>query len=191
MAGPPRVGALLGVYLGSVAIAYFALGVLLMLGLGAVVPIVDEAAWAWGQGVLGAALIVGSYFIPGKNPERASIRARSFTMRAMLLLGLGTWLFEFATAVPYFAAIGIMTMAGPSAVQWSPLLGAYVTVMVIPGILLYVAWAALGDRMRERSDRWQDKLSSGPRTTLSWIVGTAGFLLLLDVLPDEITIMSR
>ncbi|MFI7612074.1 hypothetical protein ACIBP6_12715 [Nonomuraea terrae] len=65
------------------------------------------------------------------------------------------------------------------------------TVMVIPGILLFVGWAALADRMRARFDRWQDKRSSGCRTTLSWIVGTAGFLLLLDALPDEIAIMSR
>ncbi|TMR93657.1 GAP family protein [Nonomuraea basaltis] len=188
LARPHRVGALLGVYLGSVAIAYFALGVLLMLGLGAVVPIVDDTVWAWGQAVLGAALIAGSYFIPDKNPERASIRARSFTMRSMLLLGLGTWLFEFATAVPYFGAIGIMTSANPPAVQWSPLLAVYVTIMVIPGILLFVAWAALGERMRERFERWQNKLSSGSRTTLRWIVGIAGFLILLDAAPDQITI---
>jgi hypothetical protein len=193
LARPHRVGALLGVYLGSVAIAYFALGVLLMLGLGAVVPRVDDTVWAWGQAVLGVALMVGSYFIPGKNPERASIQARSFTMRSMLLLGLGTWLFEFATAVPYFGAIGIMTSANLPAVQWSPLLGVYVTIMVIPGILLFVAWAALGERLRERFERWQTKLSSGSRTALSWIVGIAGFLILLgaaDTLFSEVTVVT-
>ncbi|MEV4109897.1 GAP family protein [Nonomuraea sp. NPDC049695] len=189
LARPRRVGALLGVYLGSVAIAYFVLGVLLMLGLGAVVPVVDDTVWAWGQAVLGVALIVGSYFIPDKNSERASIRAaRSYTMRSMLLLGLGTWLFEFVTAVPYFAALGIMTAADLPAVQWSPLLGGYVTIMVIPGILLFAVWAALGDRMRGRFERWQSKLSSGSRTTLRWIVGIAGFLILLDAAPDQITL---
>ncbi|WP_170223275.1 GAP family protein [Nonomuraea turkmeniaca] len=188
LARPHRVGALLGVYLGSVATAYFALGALLMLGLGAAVPHVDDTVWAWGQAVLGAALLAGSFFIPDKNPEGASIRARSFAMRSMVMLGLGTWLFEFATAVPYFGALGIMTAAGLPAVQWSPLLGVYVTIMVIPGILLFVAWAALGERMRERFERWQNKLSSGSRTTLRWIVGIAGVLLLLDAAPDQITI---
>ncbi|WP_181449216.1 GAP family protein [Nonomuraea aridisoli] len=172
-------------YLGSVAIAYFVTGVLLMLGLGAVLPLVDDTVRAWGQGVLGAALVVGSYLIPGRNPGRTP---GSLTMRSMVLLGLGTWLFEFATAVPYFAAIGIMTMAGLSAVQWSPLLGAYVTIMVIPGVVLLLAWAALDDRTRERFERWRTRLSSGSRTTLSWIVGIAGVLLLLDALPDQITI---
>ncbi|WP_188189652.1 GAP family protein [Nonomuraea sp. SYSU D8015] len=190
---PHRVGALLGVYLGSVAIAYFALGVLLMLGLGAVVPHVDDTPWAWGQAVVGAALIVGSYFIPGKNAQRAPLRARSFTMRSMLLLGLATWLFEFSTAVPYFGAIGIMTSAGLPAVQWSPLLGAYVIIMVIPGILLFVAWAALGERLRERFERWQNKISSGSRALLSWIVWIAGCLILLeaaDTLFTEVTVVT-
>ncbi|WP_440107049.1 GAP family protein [Streptosporangium sp. H16] len=187
LARPRRVGALLGVYLGSVAIAYFALGVLLMFGLGAVVPVVDDTVWAWGQAVLGVALIVGSYFIPDKKPGRASVQARSFTLGSMLLLGLGTWLFEFATAVPYFAAIGIMTAAHLTAAQWSPLLGVYVTVMVLPGILLLAAWAALGERTRERFERWRNSLSSGSRSTLRWIVGIAGVLILLDAAPDQIT----
>ncbi|MEQ4722464.1 GAP family protein [Nonomuraea sp. B19D2] len=111
----------------------------------------------------------------------------------MLLLGLGTWLFEFATAVPYFGAIGIMTSAGLPAVQWSPLLGGYVTIMVIPGMLLFVAWAVLGERMRERFERWQNRLSSGSRTTLRWIVGIAGCLIFLeaaDALLPEVTVVT-
>lgn len=188
LAGPRRVGALLGGYLGSVAIAYFTLGVLLMLGLGAVVPRIDDTVWAWGQAALGVALIVGSFFIPDKKPERTAVQARSFTMRSMVLLGLGTWLFEFATALPYFGAIGIMTAADLSAAQWLPLLAGYVFIMVTPGILLFLAWAALGERMRERFERWQKKLSSGSRATLRWIVGIAGALILLNAAPDQITV---
>ncbi|GII93964.1 GAP family protein [Sinosporangium siamense] len=180
LARPRRMSLLLGTYLGTVAAAYFALGVLLMLGLGAVEPLIDDTVWAWGQGLLGVALIVGSYYIPGKDPERASVRTRTFTMRAMLVLALGTWLFEFSTAVPYFGAIAIMTSAGLAAVQWLPLLAVYVTVMVIPGLLLLAAWAALGERVRARFERWQDKLASGSRTAVSWIVFIAGILLVLE-----------
>ncbi|TDE58872.1 GAP family protein [Nonomuraea mesophila] len=190
LARPRRVGALLGVYLATVALAYFALGALLMLGLNALVPRVDDAVWTWGQVVLGAALLVGSFFIPDKDPGRASVTTRSFAMRSMVLLGLGTWLFEFATAVPYFGAIGLMTVAGLPAVQWSPLLGAYVTIMVIPGLLLFAAWAALGERMRDRFERWQARLSSGSRATLRWIVRIAGVLIVLDAAPDQITITA-
>jgi cytochrome c biogenesis protein CcdA len=182
LARPRRLGALLGVYLGSVAIAYFALGAFLMLGLGVVVPLVDDTVWAWGQAAVGVALIVGSYFIPTKDPGRAPPRALSFTMRSMLLLGLGTWLFEFSTAVPYFGAIGIMTAAELPVVEWSALLGGYVLIMVLPGILLLLAWAALRERLRDRFERWQDKLSSGSRTMVSWMIWIAGLLILLTAL---------
>ncbi|MGP6175603.1 hypothetical protein [Corynebacterium sp. A21] len=40
----------------------------------------------------------------------------------MMLFGLGTWLFEFYTAVPYFGAIGVMASAGLVPTQWLPLL---------------------------------------------------------------------
>jgi hypothetical protein len=83
-----------------------------------------------------------------------------------------------------------MTFADLPAVQWVPLLAGYVTIMVLPGILLFVAWAALGDRMRERCERWRDRLSSGSRTTLRWIVGIAGFVILLDAAPDQIVITA-
>lgn len=223
LAAPRRVGLLLGAYLGSVAVAYFALGVLLMLGLGAVVPLVDDTVWAWGQAALGVALIVGSYFIPAKKhpekPEEAggvpaheagampaeaagtptqrpvgepakeaepwrgkgpAQKPRSFTVPAMLLLGLGTWLFEFSTAVPYFGAIGIMTAADLPATRWLLLLAGYVTIMVIPGVLLFLAWVALGERMRDRFERWRTKVSSGSRTALSWMLWIAGLLILLQ-----------
>lgn len=98
----------------------------------------------------------------------------------MLLLGLGTWLFEFATAVPYFAAIGLMTSAGLAAAEWLPLLGAYVVIMVLPGILLWAAWTALGERTRGRFERWRARLSSGSRTTISWMVWIAGIFLVVD-----------
>ncbi len=193
LARPQRAGALLAAYLGSVAIAYFGLGVLLMFGLGALVPAVDQIVWAWGQGALGIGLIVGSYYIPAKNPERASSRPQSFTMRAMLLLGLGTWLFEFATAVPYFGAIAIMTSAGLALAQWAPLLGVYVAIMVLPGVLLYLAWLALGERMRARFERWQEKLASGSRTALSWMIWIAGILILLgavDTLFPQVAVVT-
>jgi cytochrome c biogenesis protein CcdA len=106
----------------------------------------------------------------------------------MVLLGLGTWLFEFATAVPYFGAVAIMTSAGLSVFQWAPLLGAYVAVMVLPGVVLFALWAALGDRVRARFERWRSRFTTGSRGTLRWIVGIAGALLLLSAAPDQISV---
>lgn len=185
---PHRLGILLGVYLGTVAIAYFALGVALMLGLSAIVQHVDSTTLAWGQGATGAALIVGSYFIPDKAPDTPPIQEQSLTVRSVVVLGIATWAVEFLSALPYLAAIGIMSTADPPAAQWLTLLGAYVTIMVLPGILLYGASIVLGDRIRDRLERWRRQASSGSRSTVRWIVGIAGALLVLGALPDEITI---
>lgn len=189
---PRGLPLLLAVYLGTVAVAYYALGILLMLGLGAVMPVIDPGVWAWAQGGIGVALFIGSWFIPRKGPAPTpapeSRVARSLTPGAMVLLALGTWVFEFYTAVPYFAAIGIMTSAGLEPSAWLLLLAAYVLIMILPGVVLYLTWVLLGERLHGRLERWQRKLRSDSRAALSWIVGIAGVLLFLDALPSQITV---
>ncbi|KUI21033.1 hypothetical protein AU192_11290 [Mycobacterium lehmannii] len=187
-ARPRRVGMLLAVYLTTVAGAYFVLGVLLKLGLGALLPVIDPGVWTWVQGGIGVALFIGSWFIPAK--ETSQPRVETFTVQSIVLLGLGTWLFEFYTAIPYFAAIGIMTSASLEPPQWLVLLGAYVLIMILPGIVLFLAWTLLRERMCERFERWQRRLTVNSRTTVSWIVGIAGVLLFLNALPAEIAITS-
>lgn len=188
LAGPRRPGVPLGVYLGSVAAAYFCLGVLLMLGFGALLPHLGDTVLTWAQVIFGAALVVGSYFIPDRDPQRGVLGPPSLTPRTMLLLGATTFLIEFATALPYFGAIGIMTAARLPAVEWLPLLAGYVLVMVLPGLVLFTAWTALEERLRARFERWRDRFTSGSRETLRWIVGIAGVLILLEAAPDQITI---
>ncbi|WP_406077920.1 GAP family protein [Micromonospora sp. NBC_00858] len=189
LARPRRLGLLLGLYLGTIAVAYLALGVLLMLGLGAILPAIDPSIWAWIQGGIGIALFAGSWFIPAKKrPDVEPAPVKTPTPRSMVLVGLGTWLFEFYTAVPYFGAIGIMTSAGLEPAQWLLLLGVYVIIMILPGIALYLAWLLLRGRMQERLERWQRKIAGGSRTAMSWIVGIAGVLIFLDALPNEIAI---
>lgn len=90
-------------------------------------------------------------------------------------------MFEFATAVPYFGAIGIAAELEP--MSWLPLLAAYVVVRVLPGMLIYGASLALGDRVRERLQRGQEKLRGGEETT-SWIIGIAGAVIFLNALQD-------
>ncbi|MDQ2670021.1 MAG: GAP family protein, partial [Gemmatimonadota bacterium] len=128
LARPPKLVGLLAIYLGTVAATYFALGVVLMLGLGAIVPTIDPTVRAWVQGGLGVGLFVGSWFIPAKKDGAPERRPRKLTAASMVVLALGTWVFEFYTAVPYFVAIGIMTAAELPAEAWLTLLGAYVLI---------------------------------------------------------------
>lgn len=187
---PERVGRLLAGYLGTVALSYFALGVLLMLGLEALLPALDPNVWRWIQGGLGLALFIGSWFIPERRGTGgATPQVRAFTMPSMVLLGLGTWLFEFSTAVPYFASIGLMLAAGAGPSQWLPLLGIYVLIMVLPGIALFAAWTLLRGRLETRLQRWQSKLAASSRSTVSRMIGIAGAVLLLNAV-GEVTIGS-
>lgn len=177
-----RAGRLLAIYWATVAVAYFALGVLLMLGLGAVLASIDESVGLWVQATVGVAMLVGSFFITRRSPEHASARStpRALTPIAMIGLGLGTWTFEAATAIPYFGAITLMTSAGLAPTQWVPLLAGYTVVMLAPCLILWAVWTMTGGRMRDRLERWRATLTSGSRTVVSWIVGIAGFLVARD-----------
>lgn len=180
---PRRLGLLLATFLLTLAAAYFTLGVLLMLGLGAVAPAFDGPAWAWVQAAVGAGLFIASWFIPTDRGTAPEPRVRRLTVPGIMLLGLSAWMFEFATAVPYFGAIGIMTTAGLEPVERLPLLGAYVVIMVLPGLLIHGASLALGEGIRARLQRWQDKLRGGSEAT-SWIIGIAGAVIFLHALGD-------
>lgn len=171
---------LLLIYWATIAAAYFTLGAVLMLGLGFVVATIDESVGLWLQAIVGLGLLLGSFFIKPGKPRDQSPRVRLLTPTSMLVLGLGTWGVEVVTAVPYFGAIALMTSAQTLTTQWTIALIGYVSVMMLPGVILAVAWTLAGERLRPRLERWRDKLRSGSTTAISWIIGIAGFLILRD-----------
>jgi cytochrome c biogenesis protein CcdA len=181
LAGTRSVARPLLAYLGTVAAFYFVLGCALMLGLGAALSALNGLAGpavGWGMAVLGGALFVYSFLMPAKPRERR--RPDSLRAGAMVALGLGTGLLEAGTALPYLGAIGIMTAAGLAPAVWAPMIAAYNAVMVLPPILLYLGYRALGERLRPRMERWRTRVESGSREALGWILGIAGVLLLLN-----------
>ncbi|TDC51894.1 GAP family protein [Jiangella ureilytica] len=194
----PRTGRLLTGYLTTVAAFYFALGVALMAGLGAVTDSLGDAMDSRTAHLvqlgIGAALFIGCWFVPGKKKEReddggsgaagrTQRRAgRAQTLPAMVGLGLTTGLLEAATALPYLAAIGLMTSADLSPAQWGPLLAGYTVVMVLPGALLYLVRRIAGERVRSRFERFRDWLRANSGETLAWIMGIAGVLLARDAI---------
>ncbi|SDT71683.1 GAP family protein [Jiangella sp. DSM 45060] len=188
-----RTPRLLFSYLATVTLFYFVLGTALMTGLGAVVDSLGDAANSRTayliQAGVGAALFIGAWFVPTKTKDddgggpsgRRERRAgRAQTVPAAVGLGVTTGLLEGATALPYLAAIGIMTSNELSPAQWAPLLAGYNVIMVLPGVLLFVVWRVAGDRVRARLERFRDWLQANSAETLSWIMGIAGFLLARD-----------
>lgn len=191
LTGGSRTPRLLFSYLATVALFYFCLGIALMAGLGAVVDSLGDAANSRTayliQAAVGAALFIGAWVVPTKKKDdsggsgRSERRAgRVRTVPAMVGLGVTTGLLEAATALPYLAAIGLMTSNELSPAQWVPLLAGYNAIMVAPGVLLFLVWRVAGERVRSRFERFRDWLRASSAETLSWIMGIVGFLLVSD-----------
>jgi cytochrome c biogenesis protein CcdA len=179
------------VYLSAVAGTYFVLGVLLMLGLGAISSglgdaLQSPAAYAV-TGVLGLAMFVWSWVDSSKDKKdphrhdgRASRLPTTDNPAALFSLGLVISLLEFSTALPFLASVGLMTTNGVAVGIWLPLLAVYVLIMVLPELLLLVGYRMLSAKMHARLERLRQKMAKNARKTVQWIVAIVGFLLVRD-----------
>ncbi|MGC6588508.1 GAP family protein [Paenibacillus sp. Dod16] len=171
------------IYLFTVAGFYFLIGAALMLGLDAVLQsvsgIFQNRTVSWIMTVVGGVLFVASFFIPTKKTSEPR-RPRSKSFGAMIGLGFTTSLLEVATALPYFAAIGLMTTAQLTTVQWMPILAAYNIVMVLPPILLLGLHLVFGRVMQRPLEKLRLKISQSSGSILSWVLCIAGLILVLN-----------
>lgn len=185
LAAHTGVARLLFTYLLTVAGFYFTLGAAIMLGLEAFLAagadLLETEAAFWVQAGLGATMLAAALLLPTKS-KGARRAPRAHTAAAMVGLGITTGLLEAAMALPYLGALGIMATAELPPHQWVPMVAGYNVVMVLPPVLLLLAWKALGPGLRPRLERWRDKLASGSRETFLWILGIAGFLVLRDAI---------
>lgn len=171
------------IYLFTVAGFYFLVGAALMLGLDAVLQsvtgIFQNRTVSWIMAIVGAVLFVASFFIPTKKTSGPR-RPRSKSYGAMIGLGFTTSLLEVATALPYFAAIGLMTTAQLTTVQWMPILAAYNIVMVLPPILLLGLHLVFGRMMQRPLEKLRLTIAQSSGSILSWVLCIAGLILLLN-----------
>ncbi|MBP2475879.1 cytochrome c biogenesis protein CcdA [Crossiella equi] len=180
-----RVAVRVLVYLSAVAGTYLVLGVLLMLGLGSLPPGSLQGPVAYGvTGVLGLAVFVWSWVdsardkrAPDRHAGKASRLPGSDRLPALFALGVVVSVLEFSTALPFLAAIGLMTTNGLAVTAWLPLLLVYVVIMVLPELVLLAVHRLLGERARARLDRWREKLSANARKSIQWILAIVGFVL--------------
>lgn len=175
------------VYLGTITLFYFLVGVLVLSGLGSVLDALgealDSAAAQVIQLLLGIGLFAVSFRFYSKRrkdkPERVWLPARS-SNRAMMVLAITSGVLELATMVPYIAAIGILARSGLSAVEQAATLGGYTLIMALPALTLIVVARFAGarfDRFLRRIEHWIARNSDG---LIGWVVGIAGFLLASD-----------
>ncbi|MFC5813843.1 GAP family protein [Nonomuraea harbinensis] len=171
-------------YLATVAVFYYLVGVGLMLGLSTAMEnfgdaLHSEAAY-WVQLVLGVGLFALSFRFDGKRGKGPRLEPRMGGPRAMVLLGLTAGTLEVATMVPYLAAIGIMTTAALPAGQWLPLLAAYVALMFVPVLALLGLRATAAAWVEPKLVRLRAWLARHAASAVGWTLGIAGFLLARD-----------
>ncbi|WP_428962851.1 GAP family protein [Micromonospora fluostatini] len=180
-------------YLGTIAVFYFVVGVLLAVGgtriASALDGTLDSRPVLWAQLALGVGLFALSFRYDGKRRKaggggvlRWRDRATSgdSSLRWLVGLALLAALAEVATMLPYLAAVGLMTTAELPAATTAALLGGYCLVMVLPAVVLLGARLAvprLIEPLLARLNEWITKHAGG---TLGWILGIAGFLLARD-----------
>ncbi|WP_188195863.1 GAP family protein [Nonomuraea sp. SYSU D8015] len=177
------------IYLGTIAVFYFLVGVALMLGLSAAMESFGDALHSrpayWAQLALGVGLFVLSYRFDPKwrakhgKPERR-LEPRTGGPRVMVLLALTAGVIEVATMVPYLAAVGVMTTSGLAAGQWLPLLAGYVIVMILPPLALMGLRGIAGHRLEPKLERLRAWLTKHSASMVSWTLAIVGFLLARD-----------
>ncbi|MFC7583032.1 GAP family protein [Nonomuraea antimicrobica] len=186
--GRSRASRLL-IYLATVAVFYFLVGVALMLGLTAAMDAFGDALNSrpayMVQLALGVGLFALSYRFDPKwrakrgKPER-TFKPRVGGPRAMVLLGLTAGVLEVATMVPYLAAIGMMTSSGLVVAQWVPVLAGYVLIMILPPLALMGLRGVAGAWLEPKLERLRAWMTKHSASMVSWTLAIVGFLLARD-----------
>ncbi|SHG79443.1 GAP family protein [Streptoalloteichus hindustanus] len=188
--GRVRVGRVL-VYLATITVFYFAVGLLVVYGAGSLADaaggVLNSRAALWVQLFVGVGLFLLSYRIdPNRRDKKENggnarwrERAMSASSSAGWLVGLAllAGLAEVATMLPYLGAIGMMTTSNLGAALVATLLAGYCLVMVAPAGALLTARVVSQARVEPILQRLNDWISSKGASATSWIVGIAGFLI--------------
>ncbi|TCS95966.1 GAP family protein [Hazenella coriacea] len=168
------------IYLLTVSVFYFIVGILLMLGMDKVF----QAITHFGNNnqlmtFAGLGLLIGSFFVPTKSTSEPR-KPKNKSILAMIILGLTTGIIEVGTALPYFAAIGIMTSNQLPMMESVTILAGYNFIMVLPSIILIILHHTFQKRMQAPLEKLRKKIVENSGSTLSWLMSIAGILLLIN-----------
>jgi cytochrome c biogenesis protein CcdA len=193
-AGRPFTGRVL-VYLATIVVFYFAVGVGLMLGLRPVLDTLgdrlDSPVGYWIELVVGVGMFLLSFrFDPKRRAKMGKSSDASDTIKkieqsqksvwGMVLLGLTAGAIELVTMLPYLAAIGLMAAEDLTAVEWVPTLALYNVVMILPALLLLLIRLVIRGRAERLLQRIGDYLSRHSVAFLGWVLAIVGFLIARD-----------
>ncbi|NUS73442.1 MAG: GAP family protein [Corynebacteriales bacterium] len=183
------------IFLGTVAGAYFLLGIALSAGATVFIEQLSDAldskpAYAV-QLALGIGLLLFGIFSGRKKSgaEKETGRLMRWRERAMsgegspkslMLLAVAAVGLEAATMVPYLAAIGLLSKSSLAFPQITLVLAGYCLVMILPALALLVGRMTARkyvEPVLEKINQWMVRNAA---ETTAWIVGIIGFLLIRD-----------
>ncbi|MFI6504664.1 GAP family protein [Nonomuraea typhae] len=171
------------IYLATITVFYFLVGVALMLGLSAVMEnfeyVLQSRTFLWGQLVVGAGLFLLSWRFDSKK-QKKQWEPKLGGPGTMMGLALTMGVVELATMVPYLAAIGLMTSAGLTPLQWGPVLAGYVLVMVVPPLALMAGRGLAGQWLEPKLAKLRDWLLRNAASMVGWTLAIVGFFVARD-----------
>lgn len=180
------------IFLATVAVFYFALGVALLVGVAALwddlQPVFASRAFMWIQLAVGVGLLILSF---RKRRRRESGRLTRWRERAMdgegpiwplIGLALGAVALEAASMLPYLGAIGLLSSSSLSLPQTVAVLAGYCAVMILPALVLLTLRVAAARRVQPVLERVNGWMSRNATENTQWILGILGFLIARDAL---------
>jgi cytochrome c biogenesis protein CcdA len=168
-----------GVYIAAIFLTYFALGLLMILGidtfLPSIGPLLRTPPGLVAQVLVGLALLVYSLTAPGDRTSATPVTPPSArTYVGLAMLGVSVTAMELPTALPYFGAVAVITGADLPIWQSTPLLGIYNAIFVLPPVILLIGSLLFGQHVGERYAGLRVRLQQGARETALWIAGLVG-----------------
>lgn len=183
--GRPRAlaGAVIA-YAAGIAVAMVAVGIALMLGARFVIDQlltrVPEHAIDIAQFVIGIVLLVVGAALPTKSKRPRRLLDTNRSSWRLFLLGLGVTVVELSSALPYLAAVGLLTQAGVGPTVWLPVLVGYALVTVLPLLVVMLVAMIAGQRVRPWAERNAERLRNAGRGLVLTIIFLVGLVLAAD-----------
>jgi hypothetical protein len=203
--GRVRAGRML-VYLATIAVFYFAVGMAIVLGATTFIDdigaLLDTRPAMWVQLVLGLGLLALSFRFDAKKQTKEGGRMSRWRERALGVetaaeasgggtrtrasvlplagLALAAATIEVATMLPYLAAIGMVTSAGLGAAETTLTMAGYCAVMVLPALVLLAARLVARNAVEPLLVRINDWMVKHAASTTGWVLGIVGFLVARD-----------
>lgn len=171
-------------YAAGIAVSMLVIGVLLVLGLPVVLTAltasVPERTIDIIQLGIGVTLLLFGGLLPTRSNRQAPTVERSGW--GLFTLALAVTTVELTSALPYLAAIGMITQASLPPLVWVPVLVAYCLITVAPVLAIGGIAAALGERIRPWAERNAQRLQDVGRGLVLTIIFVVGLILAADAL---------